>query len=118
MFGASFYSFSLHAYDFSSGYDSNALAFFFFLAISIRIHLKKRYHNRLERVREYLETIKEFDKFISPESLFLHFLGPEPSNHIRKNVEIVKKSKFFFFFVTIFFSIIGFECLFSFSCIP
>lgn len=60
---------------------------------SVCPHLKKRYHARVERVREYHETVRDFDELISPQSLFLHFLGPEPSNHIRKNIEIVKKSK-------------------------
>ena len=59
----------------------------------VRPHLKKRYHNRVKRVRDYLETVKDFDELISPQSLFLHFLGPKPSNHIWKNVE-TKKSKF------------------------
>ena len=59
----------------------------------VRPHLKKRYHNCVKRVRDYLETVKDFDELISPQSLFLHFLGPEPSNHIWKNVE-TKKSKF------------------------
>ena len=59
----------------------------------VRPHLEKRYHNRVKRVKDYLETIKDFDELIFPQSLFLHFLGPEPSNHVRKNVE-TKKSKF------------------------
>ena len=55
--------------------------------------LKRRYHTRLEKVKEYLETVKDFDKLISPQSLFFHFLGPNPSNKVRKNIETVKKSK-------------------------
>ncbi|KAL0015183.1 hypothetical protein SO802_002252 [Lithocarpus litseifolius] len=58
---------------------------------STRPHLKMRYHTRVEKVREYLETVKDFDELISPQCLFLHFLGPEPSQHVRRNVEIVKK---------------------------
>ena len=78
-------------------------------AASIRPRLKKRYHTHVERVRDYLESVKDFDELISPQSLFLHFLGPEPSSKIRKNIKTVKKSKytdsllsslslFFFFF--------------------
>ncbi|KAL0008460.1 hypothetical protein SO802_009962 [Lithocarpus litseifolius] len=53
--------------------------------------LKKRYHGRVEKVGEYLEKVKDFDELISPQSLFLHFLNPEPSNHVWKKVKIVKK---------------------------
>ena len=62
-------------------------------AASIRLRLKKRYHTRVGRVREYLEMVRDFDELISLQSLFLHFLGPKPSNHIRNNIEIVKKSR-------------------------
>ena len=52
------------------------------LATSVCPHLKKRYHTCVERVSDYLETVKDFDKLISPQFLFLHFLGPELSNHV------------------------------------
>ena len=55
--------------------------------------LNKRYHDRVEKVREYLGTVRDFDDLISPQSLFLHFLGPEPSRKVQKNLEVVKKSK-------------------------
>lgn len=67
---------------------------FFFFATSIRPCLKRRYHARFEKVKEYLEMVKIFDELISPQSLFLHFLGPKPSKHIWKNIDIVKKSEF------------------------
>ena len=47
--------------------------------------LKKRYHNHVEKVREYLGTVRDSDDLISPQSLFLHFLGLEPSSKVRKN---------------------------------
>ena len=47
----------------------------------------------MEKVREYLETVKDFDELVSPQSLFLHFLGPELSTKVRKDLEVVKKSK-------------------------
>ena len=28
--------------------------------------LKKRYHHRVEKVKEYLETVKDFDELVSP----------------------------------------------------
>ena len=65
----------------------------FFGVDKVRPKLKRRYHTRLEKFKEYLETIKDFDELISPQSLFFHFLGPEPSNKVRKNIETVKKSK-------------------------
>ena len=40
--------------------------------------------------------------------LFLHFLGPEPSSKVRRNLEVVKKSKcsifYFYFYCFSFFS--------------
>ena len=92
MFCASFYLFSLYAYKFSDGYGTDIYIYIVFEAF-VCPHLEKRYHNRVKRVKDYLETIKDFDELIFPQSLFLHFLGPEPSNHVRKNVE-TKKSKF------------------------
>ena len=53
-------------------------------------------------MKEYLEFIKDIDKLISPQSLFLHFLGLEPSTKVWKNLEVVKKSKCFFLFVFFF----------------
>ena len=66
----------------------------FFGADKVRPRLKRRYHAHLEKVKEHLETVKDFDKLISPQSLFHHFLGPEPSTKVRKNIKIVKKSKY------------------------
>ena len=57
MSGASLYLFSLYAYSFptSRGIDVGSSVF----AASTRPRLKKRYHNCVERVREYLESIKD-----------------------------------------------------------
>ena len=44
-------------------------------AVPQRPRLKKRYHDRVEKVREYLGTIRDFDDLISLQSMFLHF-GP------------------------------------------
>ena len=35
-----------------------------------RPKLKRRYHTRLEKFKEYLETVKDFDEHISPQSFF------------------------------------------------
>ena len=77
----------------------------FLFLVSQRPRLKKRYQRRAERVKEYLESIKDFDELVSPQSLFLHFLGLEPSTKVRKNLEIVKKSKRFFLLSSSFFSL-------------
>ena len=62
--------------------------------------LKKRYQRCVEKVKEYLETVKDFDELVSPQSLFLHFLGLELSTKVRRNLEAVKKSKCFFPFLS------------------
>ena len=72
----------------------------FLFSISQRPRLKKRYQRHAKKVKEYLEFVKDFDELISPQSLFLHFLGLEPSTKVRKNLEVVKKSKCFFPFLS------------------
>ena len=67
----------------------------FLFVVSQRPRLKKRYQRCVEKVKEYLEFVKDFDELISPQSLFLHFLGPEPSTKVQKNLEVVKKSMCF-----------------------
>ena len=69
------------------------LFFFFFFAFSQRPRLKKRYQCSVEKVNEYLEIVKDLDEFVSPQSLFLHFLGPETSSKVQRNLEVVKKSE-------------------------
>ena len=76
-------------------------------AIPQHLRLKKRYHNRVRKVRECLGTVRDFDNLISPQSLFLHFLGPKPSSKVRKNLKVMKKSKcvlhlFIFLFLFLF----------------
>ena len=66
-----------------------------YFAVSQRPHLKKRYQHHAKKVKEYLESIKDFDELVSPQSLFLHFLDPEPSIKVQKNVEVVRKSTCF-----------------------
>ena len=66
---------------------------YLFFAVPQHPRLKKRYHRCVEKVKEYLEIVKDFDKLVSPQSLFLHFLGLEPSSKVRKNLEVAKKSE-------------------------
>ena len=64
-----------------------------FLAVSQRPHLKKGYQRCAKKVKEYLETVKDFDELVFPQSLFLHFLGSESPSKVQRNLEIVKKSE-------------------------
>ena len=61
----------------------------FCFAVAQRPRLKKRYQCRVKKVKEFLESVKDFDELVSPQSLFLHFLGPEPSTKVQKNLEVV-----------------------------
>jgi len=38
----------------------------FLFAVSQRPRLKKRYQHCVERVKEYLEPVKDFDELVSP----------------------------------------------------
>ena len=66
-----------------------------YFAVAQRPRLKKSYQCHVEKAKEYLESVKDFDELVSPQSLFLHFLGPEPSNKVWKNLEVVRKSMCF-----------------------
>ena len=66
--------------------------------------LNKRFHGRVEKVKEYLETVKDFDELVSPQLLFLHFLGPKPSSKFWKNLKVMKKSECSIFSLFFFFS--------------
>ena len=65
MFGASFCLLSIYACNLLDGYGTDIHIFFVFAASICRL-LKKRYHNHVERVKDYLETVKDFNKLISP----------------------------------------------------
>ena len=81
-----------------------------YFAVSQCPRLKKRYQRHSEKAKEYLESVKDFDELISSQSLFLHFLGPEPSTKVQKNLEVVRKNTYlclllsflFFFFLNSF----------------
>ena len=59
--------------------------------------MKKRYQCCTEKAKEYLESVKDFDELVSPQSLFLHFLGLELSTKVWNNLEVVRKSTCFCF---------------------
>ena len=56
----------MYLYTFFRLHDSPCTRHMFPYAASVRPLLKKQYHNRLERVRGYLETLTDFDELISP----------------------------------------------------
>ena len=47
----------------------------FLFAVSQCPCLKKSYQCRVEKVKEYLESVKDFDELDSPQSLFFSFFG-------------------------------------------
>ena len=61
-----------------------------------------------KKVKEYLEPVKDFDELVSPQSLFLHFLGLKPSTKVQKNLEVVRKSMCFWLLLFLFFLFILF----------
>lgn len=56
-------------------------------------HLKKWYCGCLEKVEEFVDSVADFDELISPNSFYLHFLGPRLSTHMLKPLERNRKSK-------------------------
>jgi len=68
MSGASFSLFYLYVLNSLDVCDADVNIFIF--VASTRPRSKRRYHARVEKVREYLETVKDFDELISPRSLF------------------------------------------------
>nr|POF23092.1 hypothetical protein CFP56_54306 [Quercus suber] len=54
------------------------------LSVAQHPHLKKRYQCHTEKVKDYLESIKDFDKLVSPQSLFLNFLVPGMTTRFSK----------------------------------
>lgn len=63
-----------------------------FLLVKTCPDLKSHYKDRLKKVLEYVGEVKEFDDLISPESLSLRFLSPEPIGGVLKHVESNKRS--------------------------
>lgn len=70
--------------------------FFFFFVLNIFLcilaattqpHLKKLYRERLKKVREFVDSVANFNELISPNSLYLHFLGHELSIQVLKHLE-------------------------------
>ena len=57
------------------------------------LHLKSCYKDRLKRVLEYVDKVKDYDDLISPNSLSFHFLGPEPSSGALQRLEGVFRAR-------------------------
>ena len=47
----------------------------FLFAISQRPYLKKRYQRRVEKVKEYLESVKDFDELVFSSIFISSFFG-------------------------------------------
>ena len=61
---------------------------------------------------EYLESIKDFDELVSPQSLFLHFFGSETVYQGSEEFGSCEKEYVLFFF-NIFFILLGMTTRFS-----
>ena len=94
MSGASFIRYAFTCFYARVFVLSKSFIIIFFGVVKVRPKPKRQYHARLEKVKEYLETVKDFDELISPQSLFFHFLNPEPSNKVQRDNETIKKSKY------------------------
>ena len=105
MSGASFSSFRFFSLSLLVTMIDGSLVPLF--AVSQRPCLKKRHQHRVEKVKKYLESIKDFDELVSPQNLSLHFLGQEQSTKVWKSLEIVKRSACFcllhYFLLSVFF---------------
>ena len=71
---------------------SNDFDCVFFLSTKTRLHWRSRYKDCLKRFLEYVGEVKDLDELISPDSLSLHFLGPEPSGGVLQTLETNKRS--------------------------
>lgn len=62
-----------------------------------RIHpkLKSRHKERVRVALDYMRTIENFNNLIDPQTLFRHFLGPEPSPFVLRAVQKEEKSIYF-----------------------
>ena len=75
-----------------------------YFAVAQRPRMKKRYQRRVEKVKEYLEFVKDFDELVSPQSLFLHFLGPNRLPRFGRIWKLGKRVCIYAFFILFFFS--------------
>ena len=89
--GSSFCLFSLYAYNFLDGRGTDVYTYFFVFIASVCPCLKKRYYKRVERVKHYLEIVKDFDELIYPQSLFCTSLDQNLLSTIGKTLRSSRK---------------------------
>ena len=74
-----------------------------FVLVKIRPKLKCQYKSQVQAAYDYSKTIKDFNNFIDPRTLYQYFLGHEPSLFVLKEISREEKSRwtsiFFFLFV-------------------
>ncbi|KAK9997517.1 hypothetical protein SO802_022203 [Lithocarpus litseifolius] len=58
-----------------------------------RPKLKNKYKECVEKTIEYARTIEDFDDLVDTQTLAFHFLGPDPSAFVFRNIEIEEKKK-------------------------
>ena len=62
----------------------NLVKFFYMYVGFVCPHLKKMISPSTTKCQGIYWSISDFDELISPQFLFLHFLGPKPSNYVQK----------------------------------
>ena len=63
------------------------------LSVKARLDLKSHYKDRPKRILECVDKAKDYDNLISPNSLSLHFFGPEPSGGVLQRLEGVFRAR-------------------------
>ena len=72
----------------------NLFRFFCHFLAKARPKLKSRYKDRVKAASDDARTIDNFNDLIDPQTLYRHFLGPEPSPFVLRAIEKEEKSKF------------------------
>ena len=67
------------------------------LAAKTRLKLKSRYKKCVKSATEYMSTVDNFDELIDPRTLARHFLEPEPSPYVLREIAREEKSKYLLF---------------------
>ena len=64
------------------------------LLVKVRHKLKSRNKDQVKAASDDARTIDNFNDLIDPQTLYRHFLGPEPSPFVLRAIEKEEKSKF------------------------
>lgn len=77
-----------------SNCSSKSFSFFCHFSAKARPKLKSRYKDQVKAASDDARTIDNFNDLIDPQTLYRHFLGPEPSPFVLRAIEKEEKSKF------------------------